>query len=120
MDIEEVAKYAVSDLLPSKSKSRYKATYSAFEKWCVVKNVDAVTENVMLAYLVERSDTLKSPASLWCEYSMLKTTISLNKSTDISQFSKLIAFLKKKNKGHRPKKSKILHREDIILYTIVP
>jgi hypothetical protein len=72
-----------------------------------------VTEKVMLAYMLKRCEQLKSPASLWCEYSMLKATINCNKKIDISKFPKLIGFLKSKNNGYRPKKSAVLEREEI-------
>jgi hypothetical protein len=72
-----------------------------------------VTEKVMLTYMLERCEQLKSPANLWCEYSMLKATINCNKKIDISKFPKLIGFLKSKNNGYRPKKSAVLEREEI-------
>lgn len=49
---------------------------------------------------------LKSPASLWCEYSMLKTTILYKEDMDISKYAKLIGYLKRKNQGYVPKISK--------------
>ncbi|CAH1367773.1 unnamed protein product, partial [Tenebrio molitor] len=56
---------------------------------------------------------LKSPGSLWAEYSMLKGTINLHDGMDISKFNKLIAFLKKKNRGHYPKKSNVFSRQEM-------
>ena len=47
-----------------------------------------------------RSTILKSAESLWPEYSMLKTTISVEENIDISRFLKLKAFLKHKNDGY--------------------
>lgn len=114
MEIDEAANIACLNLLPSKSRKRYELTYDLFKEWYIKKNVAVITENVLLAYMLERSVKLKSPASLWCEYSMLKTTIYYNENIDISKFLKLIGYLKNKNKGYIPKKSKILNREDIV------
>lgn len=114
MDIDEVADLASFNLLPRKSAKRYNFAYDFFKKWCSLKKVNIVTENVMLAYMVHRSEKLKSPSSLWCEYSMLKTTITLRENVDISKFYKLIAFLKKKNEGYTPKKSKILDQKQVM------
>lgn len=45
----------------------------------------------MLAYnMLERSEKLKSPVSLWCEYSMSRTTINYKENINISKFSKSI------------------------------
>lgn len=68
---------------------------------------------MLLAYFLERSQTLNSPSSLWCEYSMLRTTISINDNEDISKYLKLHAFLKRKNDGYQQKKSNIFTREEI-------
>lgn len=66
--------------------------------------------------MLKRNETLKSPGSLWAEYSMLKATIFLNEGVDISKFATLIAFLKRKNVGHRPKKSKVFTHQDLIKF----
>ncbi|CAH1375791.1 unnamed protein product [Tenebrio molitor] len=50
---------AVSNLIPEKSKR------------CNKNNVQTVSENVVLAYLMEKSKTVKS-STLWSTYSMLK------------------------------------------------
>ncbi|KAJ8967971.1 hypothetical protein NQ317_003325, partial [Molorchus minor] len=88
-DINEDANIACEGLLLSKSKTRYEYTYDCFKKWCVKKNVESISENVILACMLERSNQLKSSASLWCEYSMLKTTLDYKDNVDISKFSKL-------------------------------
>ncbi|KAB0795175.1 hypothetical protein PPYR_12014 [Photinus pyralis] len=54
-----------------------------------------------------------SPSSLWSLYSMLKATILIKKNIDISRFPKLIAFIKRQNDGYKPKKSKLLTREEM-------
>jgi hypothetical protein len=74
--IEKAAKIACSSVLPKKSRNRYEIASESFEKWCCTKNIATVTGKVMLAYMLERCEQLKSSASLWCEYSMLKATIN--------------------------------------------
>ncbi|CAG9770210.1 unnamed protein product [Ceutorhynchus assimilis] len=80
--VEEAAANACALLLPEKSKERYTFIYSKFKEWQAVKHLNIVDENALLAYFFERSQHLKSPASLWSEYSMLKTTLSINDSID--------------------------------------
>lgn len=117
MDIEEAANIACTSLLPEKSKKRYEITYDVFRKWCDAKYVDIHTsEAVLLAYFLEKSKKYTSPASLWCEYSMLRSTISLNDNVDISKYAKLRAFLKNKNIGYRPKKSEVFTIEQIVKF----
>lgn len=115
--IQKAAELACASLLPVKSKDRYCQTYNLFLEWFVEKNLSQIDENVMLAYFQEKSEAL-SPPSLWSQYSMLKLTISVNKNIDISQFKKLIAFIKRKNDGYEAKKSKIFTKEEIIKFLL--
>jgi hypothetical protein len=108
--IEEAAKAASCSLLPTKSQERYKQTYENFIKWCATKDAEEISENVLLAYFLEKSNVLKSPASLWSEYSMLKLTISVNKNLDISKFESLKMFIKRKNDGYQARKSQVFSR----------
>lgn len=110
--IENAAKAACESLFPEKSKGRYERAYGAFKKWCQSKNT-GVSEMSLLAYFMEKSATLKSPASLWCEYSMIKSSIFIEENTDISKYPKLRAFLKRKNDGYKPKKSSVFTREQV-------
>lgn len=110
-DIEEDAKAAISNLLPKKSKELYELAYKKFKNWCELKKVKMVSENVLLAYFSNKSKVLK-PSTMWSQYSMLRTTISINQNVDISKFMNLIAFLKRNSEGYRPKKSKIFTKED--------
>lgn len=111
-DIEESYQIGCGSLIPTKSKVRYEKVYDAFRKWLNEKKAE-ISEKTLLAYFVQRNLRLKSPGSLWAEYSMLKSTINLNNGVDISQFKKLVAFLKKKNIGHHAKKSKVFTREEM-------
>lgn len=93
-DITETAKEATADLLPDKSKKVYEICYGRFIAWCDVKFVKNIIENVLLAYLKEKSEVLKS-SRLWSvfhEHAMLKATPLLNKNVEIRHFTKLIPF----------------------------
>lgn len=111
-DLRQAADTAKQNLLPDKSKKRYENCYAIFNEWCKLKKVRTVTENVILAYFSELAQQ-KKPSTLWATYSMLRTTLDINEKIDISKFTKLIAFLKKKNTGYKPKKSSVFTREDI-------
>lgn len=110
--IEKAASAACASLYPEKSKARYHQAYQSFMKWCSDKGILDIEENVMLAFFLERSKTL-SPATLWSVYSMLKLAISLERNEDISKYKKLIAFIKRKNDGYEPRKSKVFTKEQI-------
>ncbi|KAJ8980998.1 hypothetical protein NQ317_014865 [Molorchus minor] len=71
-DIVEAAGAAVLNLLPTKSRNLYDKTYNQFREWCKRKKVQSYTENVMLAYLHEKSNEYKS-STVWAQYSMLKS-----------------------------------------------
>jgi hypothetical protein len=61
----------VSNLIPEKSKRQYDKCYNGFKERCNKNNVKTVSTNVVLAYLMEKSKTVKS-STLWNTYSMLK------------------------------------------------
>lgn len=115
--IAEAALIACASLLPEKSKNRYNQAYEVFLKWCAEKIITEIDENVMLAYFLEKSETL-SPPTLWSIYSMLKLTISINKNKDICCFKKLIAFLKRKNDGYTVRKSNVFTKEQITKFLL--
>ncbi|KAJ8973903.1 hypothetical protein NQ317_018858, partial [Molorchus minor] len=101
------ANIAISNLLPTKSRSLYDIAYNRFKKWCAEKNVQVYSENVLLAYFSENAKNYKS-STLWAQYSMVKSCLIIYDNIDISKFPKLIAFLKKNGDGYQAKKSKIL------------
>lgn len=111
-EILEAAKKATYDILPVKSKARYEKSYDAFKNCCREKKVKNVSEEVLLAYFAEKSQKLAS-STLWSLYSMLKSMLAIKDNVNINNFFKLITFIKKKSIGHKPKKSKILSREQI-------
>lgn len=111
-DIEAAANEAILSVIPEKSKKLYEKSYSDFLSWKNKKNVKMTDEKVILAYFNMQSKTLKS-STLWSLYSKLRNTIYLNENIEIRNYAKLIAFLKRKNVGHIPKKSKILTKSEM-------
>ncbi|KAJ8971923.1 hypothetical protein NQ317_011324 [Molorchus minor] len=58
-EIVEAANIAISNLLPTKSRSLYDIAYNRFKKWCAEKNVQVYSENVLLAYFSENAKNYK-------------------------------------------------------------
>ncbi|KAJ8976170.1 hypothetical protein NQ317_002058 [Molorchus minor] len=111
-EIVEAANIAISNLLPTKSRSLYDIAYNRFKKWCAEKNVQVYSENVLLAYFSENAKNYKS-STLWAQYSMVKSFLIIYDNIDISKFPKLIAFLKRTGDGYQAKKSKISTKSEI-------
>ncbi|KAJ8966414.1 hypothetical protein NQ317_004355 [Molorchus minor] len=101
-EIVEAANIAISNLLPTKSRSLYDIAYNRFKKWCAEKNVQVYSENVLLAYFSENAKNYKS-STLWAQYSMVKSCLIIYDNIDISKFPKLIAFLKRTGDGYQAK-----------------
>jgi hypothetical protein len=99
---------AVSNLIPEKSKRQYDMCYNDFKERCNKNNVKTVSENVVLAYLMEKSKTVKS-STLWSTYSMLKLTLNIRDGIGVTKFLKLVPFLKK-SVGYQVKKLKIHYK----------
>lgn len=115
-NLRDAAKRATLDLLPSKSRQQYDIAYKKFTDWCKVNKIFGnLNENVFLAYFEEKSHIWKSP-SLWSHFSMLKSSVSVHQNKDISKYFKVIAFLKRKSEGYRPKKSKVLSIKEVDLF----
>jgi hypothetical protein len=91
-ELKNIADCAVSNLIPEKSKRQYDKCY--FKEPCNKNNVKTVSENVVLAYLMEKSKTVKS-STLWSTYSMLKLTLNIRDGIGVTKFLKLVPFLKK-------------------------
>ncbi|KAB0804243.1 hypothetical protein PPYR_01213 [Photinus pyralis] len=107
-DIEEAAKRATFELLPKKSAQQYDIAYSNFLSWCRIKKVEGnFNEPVFLAYLEEKSKIWNWSTS-WSKFSMIKASALVKNGVDVSKYFKVIAFLKRKNEGYSPKKSKTL------------
>ncbi|KAJ8983861.1 hypothetical protein NQ317_007951, partial [Molorchus minor] len=88
-EIVEAANIAISNLLPTKSRSLYD-----------------------IAYNRKNAKNYKS-STLWAQYSMVKSCLIIYDNIDISKFPKLIAFLKRTGDGYQAKKSKILTKSEI-------
>ncbi|KAJ8936398.1 hypothetical protein NQ317_006103, partial [Molorchus minor] len=71
-EIVEAANIAISNLLPTKSRSLYDIAYNRFKKWCLEKNVQVYRENVLLVYFSENAKNYRS-STLWAQYSMVKS-----------------------------------------------
>jgi hypothetical protein len=106
------AEEVMDKLLPEKSKRLYLKAYVAFKNWCSSKNVITVSENVRLAYFQDYANE-KKVSTLWSHYSMLKSTLSLKENIDISNFFKLVAFLKRQNTNYTAQKASVFTQEEI-------
>lgn len=111
-ELRQIAENATSDLLPKKSREIYEKEFKNFDIWCTQNKVTSVSENILLAYFEIQSKKKKS-STLWSIYSMLRSCINIYKNIDISQYTKLQAFLKRLSEGYEAKKSQILQAEDI-------
>lgn len=116
-DIENGATEAAESIVPSKSKELYELAYRKFIEWCNSKKTDSVCEKVVVSYFNEKGKAMKS-STLWCLYSKLKAMIQLKRNVDISKYSGVLAFLKRKNIGHVAKKTDVLSRRDFDRYVL--
>ncbi|XP_031348032.1 uncharacterized protein LOC116174282 [Photinus pyralis] len=107
------AEEAESSLCPKKSEDFYKKEFEKFCPWMRNNNAEIVTEKVLLAYFLDQSKNYKS-SSLWCMYSKLKCMLRIKNDIDISQFSKLSAFLKKCSVGYSAEKSLVFSKNQLI------
>ncbi|XP_074038703.1 uncharacterized protein [Leptinotarsa decemlineata] len=116
-DILKKAEQARESLIPSKSEAVYQKEYKIYLDWLTRKNVmpKDVTETVFLAYFQELSETY-SPNSLWTKWSMLKSMVTIHEKRYITKFNELQAFLKRKSKSYKPKKSAVLSLKDVIRF----
>lgn len=110
--ITEAANLTTLNLLPKTSKKMYKRAYNLFLEWKGDRNAKSFSENVLMAYFGDLAKKFKS-STLWTQYSMLRTTLSIHNNIDIAKYLKLKAFLKRQSDGYRPKKSKIFTSNDI-------
>lgn len=115
-DVQEQAENVIFGLVPAKSGARYEMAFKKYEQWCIAKKIKDITnEKALLVYFEELSNRQK-PSSLWCYYSMLRTELSIKKRVNIKKYVNLAALLKNKAKGYKPKKSKVLSREDTVRF----
>lgn len=111
-ELKQIADTTIQNLLPEKSQEKYKTVYKDFIDWCDNKKVKCFTENVLLAYFNELSNKYKA-SSLWTFYSMLRSTLNINKGINIESYSKVRAFLKRQSEKHIAKKAKTFTSEQL-------
>lgn len=111
-EVRDVAEATTQNLLPDKSRKKYKAVYKAFMDWQSLKKMNSFSENVLLDYFEELSKKYAS-SSLWAAYSMLRSTLAINNDISIESYSKLHSFLKRKSEGFQPKKAKTFTSDEI-------
>lgn len=111
-ELTEAVNTASLDLLPKKSKEKYNYSYNRFMEYRKNKNASSFSENVVMAYFLELGSKMKS-STLWSNYSMLKATFAIRHNVNISKYPKLRSLLKRQGEGYRPKKAKILTKEQI-------
>jgi hypothetical protein len=114
-ELKNIADCAVSNLILKNYKRQYGKCYNDFKERCNKNNVKTVSENVVLAYLMEKSKTVKS-STLWSTYSMLKLTLR----TGVTKFLKLVPFLKKSELVIRGKSLRYCHETRSICCMICP
>lgn len=107
-EIAKAAQKATENLVPRKSKKLYELAYKKFTNWCAKSNVMDYSEDVLLAYFLHLSVDMKMKSStLWSQYSMLRTMLSIKDGADLAKYLKLRAYLKQQNKGYIPKKADV-------------
>lgn len=105
-ELVHAAKEASLKILPGKSRGIYDNAYSRFMEWQAKKKSSSFSETVLLAYFSEMAQKMK-PSTVWSNYSMVKSTLQVNKNVDISKYFQLISYLKQNSKGYIAKKSKV-------------
>lgn len=110
-ELLEIAKSSIETLIPTKSKKVYDYAYTKFVKWSEENHVHFYSENVLIAYFTNLSEKFKS-STMWSQYSMLKSELNIKHNVKIENYSKLIAFLKRKGDNYKPKKSKVFSKQE--------
>lgn len=113
-EIQQEAQEATLRLLPKKSKSVYEKELVEFDNWRKSRRVgkEAITEEVLLSYFFYVKKRFAA-SSMWTKYSMLKAMLKVHKCIDISKYGRLTSYLKAESRGYKPKKAKILERNQI-------
>jgi uncharacterized protein YprB with RNaseH-like and TPR domain len=110
----QVTEEVAYKLLPQKSTKCYAKSYENFISWKKAKNAESFSQRELLAYFNELSQKYK-PATLWSEYSRLKTMIYHNLKIDINSYTDLEILLKNvaKQSDKETKKAKIFSSREI-------
>ncbi|XP_034939162.1 uncharacterized protein [Chelonus insularis] len=112
VEISEETKNDAEAPLPKKSKEKYMTTYNKFIEWMKTKQIELISENIMLEYFYQLGKELK-PSTLWAMYSMLKNTINSHHNINIGVYTKLLSYLKVRSIGFSSQKSQVLKSEQI-------
>jgi hypothetical protein len=88
-NITEAAKSTTLNLLPETSRKMNQRAYNLFLEWKANQNAKSFSENVVMAYFGDLAQKFKS-STLWMQYSMLRTTLSVHENIDIAKYLKLI------------------------------
>lgn len=86
--------------------TKYNQTYVQFTKWNKSTGDRPISQNVLLEYFQDLA-TRSKPSTLFAVYSMLKSTFRSKDDVDISNYSRLLEYLKEKNTGYKPVKAKV-------------
>lgn len=115
LEVREAAAAANQELIPEESKEKYQAEYDRFLSWKSSKKLNSINEMVLQAYFKKLSEQY-SPNTLWAKYSMLRATLFAHNDIDLKTFEKLIPFIKRKNLGYEPKKSKVFTSDELMKF----
>jgi hypothetical protein len=78
-------------MVPPKSRLLYEKEYKLFCEWRKNQKAKGVDENIILAYVLERSRSVKS-SSLWSYFSQLKKMLLVKENIDIGRFVQILIF----------------------------
>lgn len=88
----------LTESLPEKSRKRYEIVYKSFRDWQSHKKIDSFCEEVLLVYFKELSEKYAS-STLWVNYSMLRSTLSIHHNINMASYVRLRNFLKRTSKS---------------------
>lgn len=101
-----------SHSLPVMSQIKYNRVYQQFQTWNKSNGWCPISEDLMLKYFKYLSVKSK-PSSMFAIYSMLKSTFRANDDIEIGTYARLLEYLKEKNAGYKPVRSKLFTEDEI-------
>lgn len=87
-----------TESLPEKSRKRYEIVYKSFRDWQALRKIDSFCEDILIVYFKELSEKYVS-STLWVNYSMLRSTLSIHHNVNMSSYDRLRNYLKRCSKG---------------------
>ncbi|KAJ8672430.1 hypothetical protein QAD02_003689 [Eretmocerus hayati] len=118
-NFDEIAKSIVqTGTLPEKSAERYSLVYNTYKKWKEdnIKSLSESEENNLLVYFQTLTVKKVAPPTLWSVWSMLRKTLGTRDDIDLSRFLSLKSYIKKVNKGYKPRKAFVLRWNHIMKF----